>query len=85
MPAISKSASICVHLWFHVFLRLKRAGQRAVPEVKPALVMSCSDSLPELSRAQATLQFQECLKAIEAQAETRGISKAIYEQPAFFR
>jgi lytic murein transglycosylase len=30
--------------------------------------------------AQATLQFQECLKAIEAQAETRGISKAIYEQ-----
>jgi membrane-bound lytic murein transglycosylase B len=29
--------------------------------------------------AQATLQFQECLRAIEAQAETRGISKAIYE------
>ena len=33
----------------------------------------------EAGAAQATLQFQECLRAIEAQAETRGISKAIYE------
>ena len=33
----------------------------------------------EAGAAQATPKFQECLRAIEAQAEARGISKAIYE------
>jgi lytic murein transglycosylase len=33
----------------------------------------------EAGAAQTTLKFQECLRVIEAQAETRGISKAIYE------
>src|SRR5918993_2139343 len=38
----------------------------------------------EAGGAQATLQFQECLRAIEAHAETRGISRAIYEHLRVF-
>jgi membrane-bound lytic murein transglycosylase B len=46
-------------------------------------VVSAADA-SESGAPQETLRFQECLRAIEAQAETRGISKTIYEHLRVF-
>jgi membrane-bound lytic murein transglycosylase B len=46
---------------------------------KSALGQTGATDPSESGAPQAPLQFQECLRAIEAQAEERGISKAVYE------